>query len=41
MMPAKAGEDADVPPVPKKLNEPLEAQEGELPGEIASAWHNR
>jgi hypothetical protein len=37
MMPANAGEEAEVPPVAKKLKVPLEEHEGELPGVIASA----
>src|SRR6266446_5203326 len=40
MMPANAGDEADVPPTPKKLKCPAEsgAHEGELPALIASAW---
>jgi hypothetical protein len=41
MMPANAGADAEVPPTPKKLKDPLDAQEGEPPGLIASASQTR
>src|SRR6266436_5568444 len=44
MIPAKAGEEAEVPPDPKKLKCPLEsgAHDGALPaGNGKSAWHSR
>jgi hypothetical protein len=40
MIPANAGEDADVPPAPKKLKCPLESgtHDGGFPALILSAW---